>query len=86
MLKNIWQVSSFFLGAGAVRGVLVELSMQREQFHALQRCREGGEKEAKNLLREEIKEKNVSNEIKQSNKLHLGIVKGLDDENGYRSM
>lgn len=27
----------------------------------------------------------MSNEIKKSNKLHLSIVKGLDDENGYRS-
>jgi hypothetical protein len=48
MLKNIWQVSSFFLGAGAVRCVLVELSMRRGQFHA-RRGGEKGEKEAKNL-------------------------------------
>lgn len=27
----------------------------------------------------------MSNDIKKSNKLHLSIVKGLDDENGYRS-
>lgn len=53
--------------------------MQRGQFHA----RRGGERGRKKL--KICKEKNVSNEIKKSHKLHLSIVKGLDDENGYRS-
>ena len=53
MLKNIWQVSSFFLGAGAVRCVLDELSMQRGQFDA----RRGGERDRKklNIWKEEEK-------------------------------
>jgi hypothetical protein len=37
------------------------------------------------ICKERKRKKNVSNEIKKSNKLHLSIVKGLDDENGYRS-
>lgn len=51
-------------------------------------ARNGAERERKKLKtcrKRERRKKNVSNEIKKSNKLHLSIVKGLDDENGYRS-
>jgi hypothetical protein len=52
MLKNIWQVSSSFLGGWGLNAVAGWTLYAEGQFHAQQRWREG-EKEAKYLKKEE---------------------------------